>query len=155
MYPGTILLFGRRGKELYCPECGTQNDENNYKCVSCSYLLHAKHEGHIKRPPPIQADDSLCGLIPYKNPYSLISYYLAVFSLIPGIGLILGFIAFFLGLKGLKFYREHPESGGKAHSWVGIILGGICGFGSIILIIYIIIMSLQLSSNRSEIYMLF
>ncbi|MCD4783806.1 MAG: zinc ribbon domain-containing protein [Candidatus Eremiobacteraeota bacterium] len=126
---------------MYCPKCGAQNDDNSYKCVSCSYLLHAKPARQMPR--PIQSDDSLGGLIPYKNPYSLISYYLAVFSLIPGIGLILGSIAFFLGMKGLRFYQEHPESGGKIHSWVGIILGGICGFGSIILVIFIIIMSQQ------------
>jgi len=128
---------------LYCPKCGVENDDNNYRCVSCGYILHPGTQGNVRRPPPIQSDDTIGGLIPYKNPYSLISYYLAVFSLIPGIGMILGFVAFFLGMKGLQFYREHPESGGKTHSWVGIILGGICGFGSIILVIILIIMSQQ------------
>jgi len=64
-------------------------------------------------------------LIPTKNPNALIAYYLGVFSLIPCLGLILAIPALILGLKGLKFANEHPETKGKAHAWVGIIMGAL------------------------------
>ena len=68
----------------------------------------------------------------------MIAYYMGIFSLIPVIGLFLGLGAFFCGLTGLKHVREHPESHGKVHSWVGIILGGLTGWGSVIILLVII-----------------
>ncbi len=75
---------------------------------------------------PAPAGDATGGIIPYKNPPALIAYYLAVFSLIPVLGLPLGVAAVILGLKGLQKNREHPEVKGTAHAWIGIILGGLC-----------------------------
>ncbi len=68
--------------------------------------------------------DSTGGVIPYKNPQALTSYYLGVASLIPCIGLITGIIALVLGIKGLKRAKVEPWVRGKAHAWVGIVLGG-------------------------------
>ena len=45
-----------------------------------------------------------------KNSRALIAYYLAVFSLIPFIGILLGIAAFVLRLLGLHFAKEHPDS---------------------------------------------
>jgi hypothetical protein len=69
--------------------------------------------------------DGTGGLIPYKNGAALTSYYLAVGSLIPCIGLLLGIPAFILGLKGLKKAKAEPWVRGQAHAWIGIILGGL------------------------------
>jgi hypothetical protein len=68
--------------------------------------------------------DSTGGVIPYKNPSALTSYYLGVASLIPCLGLITGIIALVLGIKGLKRAKAEPWVRGKVHAWVGIILGG-------------------------------
>ncbi|MGC1276374.1 MAG: GYF domain-containing protein [Planctomycetaceae bacterium] len=69
--------------------------------------------------------DSTGGLIPYKNAPALIAYYLAVFSLIPCLGLPLGIAAVVLGVMGLKKRKENPAISGTAHAWIGIVLGGI------------------------------
>jgi hypothetical protein len=71
--------------------------------------------------------------IPYKNGYALAAYYMGIFSFIPLLGLFLGIAAFFCGLKGLRLAKEHPEARGKAHAWVGIIAGGLFGFGQLAL----------------------
>ncbi len=81
---------------------------------------------------PPQSDGTLGGLIPYKNSSALLAYYLGVFSLIPCLGIVLGIAAFVLGLNGLKFAKAHPEAKGKTHAWVGIIVGGLFGFGYLI-----------------------
>ena len=122
---------------MYCSQCGQLNDDNNYKCTKCQHILHPGAR------PVYVADDAntVGGLIPYHNSRALIAYYLAIFSLIPCIGLLLGIPAFFLGLQGLKFFRQHPEAKGKVHAWIGIIMGGICGFGNLILIILMIVFS--------------
>ena len=63
-------------------------------------------------------------LIPYKNPSALVAYYLGVFAVIPLLGIVLGIIAFILGILGLRFRRQHPTAGGSIHAWIGILAGG-------------------------------
>jgi hypothetical protein len=70
-------------------------------------------------------DDTLAGVIPYRNPAALFAYYCAVFSVIPCIALLLGPAAVILGIAGIVYRNKHPNSRGTAHAWVGIILGGL------------------------------
>jgi hypothetical protein len=106
---------------MYCPQCGSPNDDNNYRCVKCGRVLHS-----ATPPPAVQADDNtMGGLIPYKNSPALIAYYLGVFSIIPCF--FLGIAAFILGLRGLRQAKLHPEVKGKAHAWTGILVGGFFG----------------------------
>ncbi len=97
-------------------------------------------------PPPIAASPATSSgsgglnvIIPYKNARALIAYYLAVFSLIPFLGIPLGLAAFVLGILGLKFRRQHPTAGGTVHAWIGIVLGGLCGFGYLALVFWVIV----------------
>ncbi len=69
--------------------------------------------------------DGTGGLIPYRNPKALISYYCGVFSLIPCVGGILGPIALILGFLGIGYQKKHPTAGGMAHAIIGIVLGGL------------------------------
>lgn len=120
---------------MYCPKCGKLNDDNNFRCISCNTIIQPVQQTvHVQT-----GNGTLGGLIPYKNAKALSAYYLAVFSLIPFFGIFLGIAAFILGLKGLKFAKEHPESKGKAHAWIGILVGGICGLGYLILTVILII----------------
>lgn len=70
--------------------------------------------------------DATGGLIPYKNPQALAAYYCGLFSLFPVLGLFLGIAAFILGRNGLRFAKEHPETKGQVHAWIGIVMGGLC-----------------------------
>ncbi len=115
---------------MFCPKCGQQNRENNFKCTRCGFVLHGPTP-----PQYVAADDStMGGLIPYKNARALWAYYLGVFSLIPFIGVPLGIAALVLGIKGLKYANLHPEAKGKGHSWTGIILGALCAITYTLLI---------------------
>lgn len=74
--------------------------------------------------PPMQTVSSAPGLIPYRNGAALAAYYLAVFSLIPAAGIVLGALAFVLGIIGVKACKRRPEIHGAVHAWIGIIGGG-------------------------------
>lgn len=74
---------------------------------------------------PAPEGDGTGGLIPYKNPMALLGYYVAVFGLIPCVGLILGPTAIIMGIMGLKFNKANPHTKGVAHAWVAIVLGSI------------------------------
>jgi hypothetical protein len=87
-------------------------------------------------PPPMNqpTSDATGGVIPYKNPQALTSYYLGVFSLIPLLGLLLGCVAVPLGIIGLRKRKTMPQIRGTAHAWVGIILGGLSVLGHLAII---------------------
>lgn len=120
---------------MFCWKCGTENDENNFKCTSCGVALRevAKKAPTAPRTAPPKSDGTLGGLIP-KNSKAVAAYYLGIFSLVPFFGFILGIIAFIMGIMGLNHAEKHPESKGKAHSWVGIILGALVVIGHILVL---------------------
>lgn len=86
----------------------------------------------------------LNALIPYKNVRALIAYYFGVFSAIPLLGLPLGFVAFTLGIFGLRFRRQNPAAGGAVHAWIGIVAGGFFG----LLWLGLIILGIAMASHR-------
>lgn len=118
---------------MYCPKCGTQNDDNNFRCISCREVLHP--EAAIVVP---EIDSTLGGLIPTRNPSALASYYLGIFSILPFIGIPLGAAALLTGIKGLRIAEDNPEARGKIHAWVGILVGGFFGLGYLVLTIFLI-----------------
>jgi hypothetical protein len=96
----------------------------------------------IDAPPVIPAQsagDTLNKIIPYRNGMALAAYYLGVFSLIPFIGIFLGIAGFVLGILGLKAARVNPVVGGKVHAWIGIVVGGLFGFGWLALTLFMIV----------------
>ena len=105
---------------MYCPKCGTENQDNNFRCTGCGGYLHP-----TAPPVAIASDETFGGLMPSRNGPALGAYYLGVFSVIPLVGIPLGIVAFILGIKGLRKVREHPEVKGKIHAWVGVIAGGL------------------------------
>ena len=96
------------------PRARRRRDEDDYEDPEDRRARRRRGEG-----------DATGGLIPYKNAKALASYYCGVFSLIPCAGLILGPIAVVLGFLGLAHANKLPESKGKAHAIVGIVLGGL------------------------------
>jgi hypothetical protein len=84
-------------------------------------------------PPPL--DSSLGKIIPYRNGPALAAYYCGIFALIPLLGLVLGIVAYGFGLVGLRNARRQPAVGGKVHAWVGIVLGGLCFLGNVLLLL--------------------
>ena len=126
---------------MFCPKCGQKNQENNFKCTQCGFILHG--------PPQTQYvavdDGTLGGLIPLKNAHALWAYYLGVFSLVPCFGLPLGIAALVLGIKGLKFARQHPDAKGEVHAWIGIVLGSLCATVNMLLVAVPIIIAVRAS----------
>ena len=92
----------------------------------------------MSTPPPVPkaaGNDGVNVIIPYKNPFALAAYYLGVFSIIPILGAVLGLCGFVFGILGLRYRRQNPQAGGVVHAWIGIIAGGLFGFGYSALVI--------------------
>ena len=95
---------------MLCLRCGTPNDADELDCTGCGVSLllpkDLRGAGTLFFPP---------------NRSAVTAYYLGVFSVIP----LVGIPAFILGLKGLRYAKEHPEARGAAHAWTGVILGAL------------------------------
>ena len=75
--------------------------------------------------PHAQQGDGTGGLIPFKNPQALLSYYIGLFALLPCLGLGMGPAALILGVRGLQYAKANPICKGTVHAWIGIVCGGL------------------------------
>lgn len=113
-----------------CPQCNLDYMDGASFCQGCgASLVNNPYAGGIAQPnyPMMQSPsegDATGGVIPYKNPKALISYYLGIFSGLPLIGLPIGIAAFVLGIQGLRARRENPAIKGSVHAGIGIGCGG-------------------------------
>lgn len=76
-----------------------------------------------------------------RNPAALAAYYTGIFSLIPGLGAVLGPIALILGIKGLKAVPTVPGQVGKVHAWIGIVLGAITSLANWLMIALMVVVA--------------
>lgn len=86
-----------------------------------------------------QQGDATGGLIPYKNPMALASYYVGVASLIPCIGLLLAVLSVIFAVLGLRAAKQNPIISGRAHAWVGIALSLFSAFYHVAVIVFLVI----------------
>jgi hypothetical protein len=100
-----------------CPKCGDDPQANPYQAPSSATAAKAADN---------DADDPTEGMIPYKNPKALISYYLGIFSCIPFFGLFLAIPALALGILGLRDNNRNPAIKGRIHAGIGIGCGAFC-----------------------------
>src|SRR4051794_39267966 len=88
--------------------------------------------------PPVAAPSAGDQIIPVKNPKALAAYYCAIFGLIPCVSAILGPVSLVLGILGLRAVNRNPALPGKAHAWIGIILGGLETAGCLAVVVSIL-----------------
>src|SRR5262245_53515655 len=122
---------------LNCTACGAPTTSSMRFCPSCgaerpmAAAAPGLDKDEVWEVVPIDsppADDVGAGLIPYKNPQALSSYYLGFFALIPLIGILFAPVAVVLGLLGLRYSRQSPEAKGGVHAVIGLVLGGLSLF---------------------------
>ena len=56
---------------------------------------------------------------------------MGIASLIPGLGIPLGFYAISLGVQGLKRANQQAAPVGRQQAWIGIMAGAFLAFGQI------------------------
>jgi hypothetical protein len=110
-----------------CGKCGAQVADHMSACWQCGSALNPYQFHGSGAKPYVQTHgtgDATGGLIPYKNPYALIGYYVGIFSLFPCVP-ILSIAAVVLGIMGLSKVAREPHVKGTVHAWIAIVLGGV------------------------------
>jgi len=95
---------------------------------------------------PLSSPDDFVGrMVPSGNKPALISYYVALLSLLPALGIVFGVLAVIYGVKGVKLERRHPAVRGGLHAWFGIIFGG---FFALVWIVGAVLLVVSLSQSK-------
>jgi hypothetical protein len=87
---------------------------------------------------PQDGRDVTDGVIPYKNPAALASYYVGLSGVIPVLGIFTGLAAVILGIRGLRRFHAEPWRRGRLHSYAGILVGSVTSLTWIALLAWFI-----------------
>ena len=89
---------------------------------------------------PLQAhfasgNEAMSTIIPWRNKYAIIGYYIGIFGLIPLLGIPLALCAIVLGILGIGQWKKNHRAHGLAHSIIAIgcgLLGTLITLGLIL-----------------------
>jgi hypothetical protein len=124
---------------MRCPVCNADNPLESQRCQTCGEALPLSADlasdevsalpadavaDEPTRPPQTDKEVDIVRIfIPYENPRSLAAYYISIFALIPGIGFVLGPVAIWLGIAGVRHASANPQAKGMVHAITAIVLG--------------------------------
>jgi hypothetical protein len=125
---------------MYCPKCGTQNDDNAFRCVSCQEIIQPIPLQ--PRPVPVENDQAMRMIIPIdRSPLAIAAGYLGLVSVI----YIFAPFALILGILAVRDIKKHPEKHGMGRAIFGIVMGAIF---TVVLLIFIIALIVASFSGR-------
>src|SRR5262245_26110222 len=109
-------------EQAACPLCGELIPVEAVDCPHCGSHLGegGRMEGEAGTEP------ALSWLIPIgRSGWAIAAGYLALFSILPFIGLPFGLGAVITGVLAVRSIRLHPKLTGLGRAWFGIIMGGL------------------------------
>lgn len=109
---------------MFCRRCGTQNEDNAYRCLQCGEMLH--QEEVAAAAPPQQSGKAIASMV------CSIAGVLMCFFVGQIIGLVLGYSA------RNEIQASQGRLTGEGFAKAGIIIGWIgIGFDALVLVIYV------------------
>ena len=105
---------------MYCPKCGTQNDDNAFRCIKCSEVI----QPIPIQPKPRAIDDSLAMrmILPVgRSGLAIAAGYAGLFSML----CFPAPIALLLGILAIIDIKRHPEKHGMGRAVFALIMGGL------------------------------
>jgi len=100
---------------MFCPSCGTQNDDSTEMCVKCGLNLKNPSQALEKK-----EASALSSVVPIgRTRLSILAGYLGLFCIIP----FFAPIALIVSIFALKQLKNHPEKLGKGRAIFGLVMG--------------------------------
>jgi hypothetical protein len=104
---------------MFCPKCGTKNDDNAFHCVSCSEIIQPMP---VCRGSDIGDDAGMRMILPVgRSPLAIIAGYLGLFSII----IFPAPLALVFGILAVIDIKKNPKKHGMGRAIFAIIMGGI------------------------------
>lgn len=123
---------------MFCPKCGTENQNNAYRCVSCQAIIQIEPiplAGYASAAQPIEDDPALKYILPVgRSGLAVAAGYAGLFSAV----LVFAPLAILLGILALKDIKKNPKKMGKGRAVFGLVMGILGTIGLVIVAIALI-----------------
>ncbi len=107
-----------------CPRCRQPNEGGACRCPRCGQSLWPASLPDGTHPP---ANALFEALFPVRNIPALIAFWVCLFALIPGLGILVALAVIGLGVSGLRNARKDPAVGGRWQSWLSVAVAALFG----------------------------
>lgn len=116
-----------------CPSCHTENPAEAVACTTCGRSLRSPSSRRRSRPRRI-SEASEAAAVDSNNPAAWLAYRVALWSLVPGCGLLLGPVAVLLGWLAVRGVGDDLSASNRAKAailfgagatltqWLGVTL---------------------------------
>ena len=105
---------------MYCPKCGTQNDDNAFKCVHCGVIIQQMPPQYA--PQNIENDSALKMILPIgRSGLAIAAGYAGLFAFL----LFPAPIALILSILAIYDLKHHPGKLGMVRAVFGLIVGAL------------------------------
>ena len=114
---------------MYCPKCGTANDDNAFRCTACQQIVQPLAQAQSVS----MADDAVMRmLLPIgRSWWAIAAGYVGLISLL----LVPAPLALLLGAVALRDLRKHPHKHGKGRAIFALIMGALGSAGLVWLLL--------------------
>ena len=110
---------------MYCPKCGTKNDDQALKCVNCGEVLQ---QIVVPKAQKIGDDPTMRMILPVgRSGLAITAGYVGLFAIL----IIPAPLALVLGILAIIDIKRHSEKHGIGRAIFAVIMGGL---GSIVLL---------------------
>ena len=105
---------------MFCPHCGTANDDNNFRCVKCQKVIQPEVQTIVTTE---LADSALTRmLLPVgRSGLAIAAGYAGLFALL----VVPAPIALVLGILAVRDIKKNPKKYGMGRAIFGLIMGAL------------------------------
>lgn len=103
---------------MYCPHCGQQNDDNNFRCTSCGKVI--QRVAPVAVATNLEDSTAMRMLLPIgRSGLAIAAGYAGLFALL----VVPAPIALLLGILAVRDIKRHPSKHGMGRAVFGIVMG--------------------------------
>ena len=109
------------GRTAPCPGCGAENERSAPRCTACGILIGRRRRRGVSA----DSDTPFSPAATEHNRPALRAYHLAIFAIVPGVGLFAGPVAFVLGVIARRRGRRDPHFTASGPALAAVVLGAL------------------------------
>ena len=121
---------------MYCPKCGTENDDNAFRCIKCSEIIQPVAQAPVVTTTALEDEPGIRMVLPVgRSGWAIAAGYAGLFALI----IFPAPIALVLGINAVIDIKKHPEKHGMGRAVFAIIMGALFSVPLLIILIGILL----------------
>ncbi len=105
---------------MFCPHCGTANDDNNFRCTNCAKVIQPSAQPVITT--ELADSAAMRMLLPVgRSGFAIAASYAGLFALL----VVPAPLALLLGILAVRDLRRNPKKYGMGRAIFGVVMGAL------------------------------